>query len=243
MQLLVSVRDPQEAEAAVTGGADIVDAKDPDAGALGAVSPAILHAIVSAVGRRRPITAALGDADDERSVERRAETFVGAGVHAIKLGLAGVDDRRRAAALIGSAIRGAGRERVVAVAYADHERAGSLSPREVLAIAAAEGLAGILLDTADKHGPGLAALVPLPFLTDWVAAGRAEGLLVAIAGKLTAADIAAVQHTGADIAGVRGAACDGGRLGRIAVEQVRLLKGVVHVGRADSVEGRMRTDA
>jgi hypothetical protein len=27
------------------------------------------------------------------------------------------------------------------------------------------------------------------------------------------------------------------------VEQVRLLKGVVHVGRADSVEGWMRTDA
>ena len=38
MQLLVSVTDAIEAAAALDGGADIIDAKDPASGALGAVT-------------------------------------------------------------------------------------------------------------------------------------------------------------------------------------------------------------
>ena len=45
MRLLVSVRDAVEADAAVDGGAEIVDAKEPAAGSLGAVAPAVLAAI------------------------------------------------------------------------------------------------------------------------------------------------------------------------------------------------------
>ena len=44
-----------------------------------------------------------------------------------------------------------------------------------------------------------------------------------MAGKLTADDLGFVRNAGADIAGVRGAACEGGRTGRVTVEKVRLL--------------------
>ena len=44
MRLLVSVATPEEASAALAGGADVIDAKDPTF-ALGAVSLDILHAI------------------------------------------------------------------------------------------------------------------------------------------------------------------------------------------------------
>jgi len=47
--LLASVRSAAEAALAVTAGADIVDAKEPSAGALGRVDPAILRAIVREV--------------------------------------------------------------------------------------------------------------------------------------------------------------------------------------------------
>ena len=50
MRLLVSVSSAAEASAALAGGADVIDAKDPLAGALGAVSADVLreiHAIVA----------------------------------------------------------------------------------------------------------------------------------------------------------------------------------------------------
>ena len=62
MRLLVSVADAEDARAAVEGGADIVDAKDPAQGALGSVAPATLEAIVHAVDGARPVSAAVGDA-------------------------------------------------------------------------------------------------------------------------------------------------------------------------------------
>ena len=40
MQLLVSVRSAVEVAPALAGGADIIDAKEPDRGSLGAVSAA-----------------------------------------------------------------------------------------------------------------------------------------------------------------------------------------------------------
>jgi hypothetical protein len=47
---------------------------------------------------------------------------------------------------------------------------------------------------------------------------------VVLAGKLTADDLPFARDAGADIAGVRGAACDGGRTGRVAARKVRLLQ-------------------
>ena len=49
MQLLVSVRSAEDAMAALDGGADIIDTKEPRAGALGAVSMDALHDIHAAV--------------------------------------------------------------------------------------------------------------------------------------------------------------------------------------------------
>jgi uncharacterized protein (UPF0264 family) len=42
-------------------------------------------------------------------------------------------------------------------------------------------------------------------------------MVASVAGKLSLDDIDLVRDTGADIAGVRGAACVGGRLGRCVV--------------------------
>jgi (5-formylfuran-3-yl)methyl phosphate synthase len=242
VQLLVSVRDAQEAASAVAGEADIVDAKNPAAGPLGAVSLDVLRAIVGTVGGLRPVTAALGDAADEDTVEADAASFAQAGAALIKVGFAGIGNPARARALLASAARGAGAERVIAVAYADYRRAGSLSPLDVLSVADAVHVAGVLLDTADKQGPRLRHLVPAAALGEWVVAVRRVGLLAALAGRLVSEDIDDLRSAGADIVGVRGAACDGGRDGCVSAEKVRLLKGRVHVSRADPVEGWLRTD-
>jgi hypothetical protein len=74
MELLVSVSNAAEAQAAVDGGAGIIDAKDPFAGALGAVQPEVFSQICAAVDASRLVTAALGDAHD--GVEELAQDFV-----------------------------------------------------------------------------------------------------------------------------------------------------------------------
>src|SRR2546426_6346034 len=68
MQLLISVAGPAEARAALRGGADVIDAKDPRRGALGPVSVQRLAAIRAAVAGARPLSAPGGDAPSEDAV-------------------------------------------------------------------------------------------------------------------------------------------------------------------------------
>ena len=65
---------------AVDGGADVIDAKDPLNGALGAVSLGTLRQIHSVVAGRRVVTAALGDAGDEKSIEQLAFEYARVGI-------------------------------------------------------------------------------------------------------------------------------------------------------------------
>ena len=229
MRLLVSVVNHEEAAAALAGGADIIDAKDPARGPLGAVSIAVLRQISATVNDARPVTAALGDAADEGAVEREARAYAGAGATLVKVGLAGVAGVERATALLAATVRGAaagsgGRCGVVAVAYADAHCVASPAPGVVTEAAARVGAAGVLLDTADKEGPRLRDLLSPGALAAWVAKAHEARLLVALAGKLRAEDFGFVRDAGADIAGVRGAACVGGRSGRVTADRVRGLR-------------------
>jgi uncharacterized protein (UPF0264 family) len=228
MHLLISVSTAAEAIAALAGGADLIDAKDPRTGALGAVSRRAMHEILLAVGSGRPVTAALGDAWNETGVERRAATFAAAGVALVKVGFGWPGSAVRIGALTAAAVRGASAGnrtcKVVAVAYADRDGSGRLRPADFVEAAARAGAYGFLLDTANKSGPGLLDVVSRETLATWVAAARQSKLLVALAGRLTAADLADVRDAGADIAGVRGAACEGGRNGHVTAARVAWLR-------------------
>ncbi|SRR5579883_9559 len=250
MRVLVSVADADEARAAVAGGADVIDAKDPTRGALGAVGPAQLRGIVGAVAGLRPVSAALGEignghaagtvgdttddvrdpallgadtvdgAGDAALLGALAADAAAAGVAFVKVGLAG------ACSVAFRVPAGAGCALVVA-AYADL----AVPPADrALAVAAACGAWGVLLDTRRKDGPGLLRLWSPQRLRAWIDAAHRAGLTAAVAGSLGAADLPVVRALGADLAGVRGAACDGGRSGRISESRVRAL--------ADSVRGR-----
>jgi uncharacterized protein (UPF0264 family) len=226
MQLLVSVANADDARAALAGGADFVDAKDPSAGALGAVSLDELQRIAGAVAGERPATAALGDAIDESAIECLAQAYTAAGASLVKVGFNGVSEERCVGRLLAAAVRGARSSGagVIAVAYADADSDCAPSIDAIVRIAALTGARGVLLDTARKDGPGLRGLITVSRLASWVASAHAAGLLVALAGRLTADDLVFVRDAGADIAGVRGAACEKGRTSRVVAEKVRLLR-------------------
>ena len=68
-----------------------------------------------------------------------------------------------------------------------------------------------MVDTALKDGRGLFEWLSPDALAALVAKGQEAGLEMAFAGALRAEDLPAVRATGADIAGVRSAACRDGR--------------------------------
>jgi uncharacterized protein (UPF0264 family) len=229
MQLLVSVATAAEVPAALDGGADLIDAKNPATGSLGAVSLDELLAIWRSVAGARPVSAALGDAADSNAIERAARAAAIAGAAFVKLGFAGISGRRGVASLIRAAVNGANAGNgspcsVVAVAYADAESATTVTSMTLVEIAAQAGASGVLLDTLDKCGPGVCGITQPDALAAWVGLSHDHGLFAAVAGRLRAEDLPVVLECGADIAGVRGAACEGGRTGRITAERVRMLR-------------------
>ncbi|MCB1748089.1 MAG: hypothetical protein KDK06_12990 [Gammaproteobacteria bacterium] len=215
--VLASVTDVFEAELVVECGVDWVDVKDPAAGALGAASPAIIADIVRRVGGRCPVSATIGDTwSTPELIPARVAACAAAGVDYVK---AGLDARDVEPDTLDLLARAAASHALIVVCRAEVPP----TARDVAALAAS-GIAGIMLDTADKRGPGLTALHPHEVLAGFVAEARRAGLLCGLAGRLRLADVAALRPLGADYLGFRGALCDGGarirRVERAAVTAV-----------------------
>ena len=213
MKLLVSVVDADEARVAAASGADIVDVKNPVEGSLGAPAPAVIAAVCAAVGQ--PVSVAIGDMPNlPGTAALAAAGAASSGATFVKVGLWGVSTEDDAVALL-SAVRAAVPDAVVvAAAYADARRVphAPLAPELLPRVARAAGVEVCLVDTAIKDGRGLLEwLSPEPI----VAAAHDAGLEIALAGGLQAEDLPVVRDAGADIAGVRSAACVGGRSGAL----------------------------
>ena len=231
MQLLVSVRAAAEVEAALLGGADIVDAKEPSRGSMGVVSPAVLADILGQIPIDRPVSIALGDVTSPDGVLEALSGLPRSGRQAytyLKLGFAGVPSPERVRALVETARLHSRRHlplsRIVAVAYADAVPAGGADPLFICRAAATAGAAGLLIDTYVKDGRNLFTWIQPARLAALVARARAEGLLVAVAGGLGPEDLRNVIGAKPDIVGVRGAACIGGREGRLCSSRVQQLR-------------------
>lgn len=239
MRLLVSVRSAEEVGAAVDGGAEIIDAKEPGRGSLGAVDPAALAQIAGALPDGMPLSIALGDPatpvagaramDLLRVVARRPAKLY------VKIGFAGVIDPAAARSMLEATVVAARRAPlepgVIAVAYADHHLAGAVAPAVVMDAAARAGARGVLMDTWSKHGQSLFAWAAPSDVHGWLDAARGRGLLTALAGSLGLDQVALVSGLAPDVLGVRGAACEHGRAGMVSARLVRQLAAAIR--RAD----------
>ena len=67
--LLVSVRDAMEARAALHGGADLIDIKEPRAGSLGSAEVGTWREICEVVATAKPLSVALGELLDDAVCE------------------------------------------------------------------------------------------------------------------------------------------------------------------------------
>lgn len=230
-QLLVSVRSAEEAEAALAGGADVIDIKEPAHGPLGQADDAVLSDVVRYVAGRRPVSAALGELSDGAAPPETP------GLAFVKWGLArwaGREDWQ--ALLLAKAARLGGQgPRLVVAAYVDWENAAAPPLADVVSFALGWPGWVLLLDTYAKDGvaPGQAAQRHAATLFDWLtqreldrlcARCRDAGVRIAVAGSLGSEEVPAVCRARPDWLAVRTAACLGGRHGTVSAQRVRRLR-------------------
>jgi len=235
-RLLVSVRDSQEALAALDGGADLIDVKEPHRGALGAADADTIQSVVRVIAGRVPTSAALGelvDFADSAAESSTAQIRPLPSTNYAKVGLAGCDRyddwpqrwREVLAQLPAETNR-------VAVVYADWETCGAPEPFAVLRHAIASGCRAILVDTFDKSQGGLVELWTLAYLARYLTAIRSERLLAVVGGSLQVSTIPSVAALRPDYIAIRGAACRGDRTGQIDATLVGQLANLVATGAA-----------
>jgi uncharacterized protein (UPF0264 family) len=216
-RLLVSVRDSTEAEAALIGGADLIDIKEPRNGPMGRADDSVIESIVRTVAGRAPISAACGE------LELGAPPLPHGLVFA-KFGLAGWSgrdwisacDRVRATLQVGCGF--------VAVAYADWQMCATPTPEEIADAAIVHRFGAFLIDTHDKSGGTLLDHLSVAAMTTLTRRCQSAGIPVALAGSLGLEEIERLRAANPDWYAVRGAACDGGREGTIDSRLVRRLK-------------------
>jgi (5-formylfuran-3-yl)methyl phosphate synthase len=225
-ELLVSVKNATEARMALQAGCAVLDIKNPDRGALGRPEitevSRILHE-TSHLGWPGPVSLAWGELREAHHPDTLPVTWQR--LNYLKAGSAGIEslsDWLTAYDSLQRAWRSAGQTSAqgIAVLYADFPSAQSLplnSPRllrELVAALQDRDCAGLLIDTYDKQGPSLPALLKLHpdvaegvmFLEEQL---RASGRLIALAGRLTFADPLRMLQSGwqPDLFGVRSAVC------------------------------------
>ena len=217
-RLLVSVRNVEEARLALSGGADIIDIKEPKHGPLGAADPGVIQGVcesVRMVNSSVQLSAAMGEVAEEQTARPAFSGQAGPGY--LKSGLATLasgdwkntwrNSRERISRIYPAASW-------VAVAYADSERAGAPPVREVIDEAAASGIGTLLIDTFTKDDTGLTHWISSCELRELRTVTCKLGLKLALAGQVTGAVLPQILSAGQpDIIAVRGAVCEGGSRG------------------------------
>jgi uncharacterized protein (UPF0264 family) len=229
MYLMVSVISPGEVPIAITGGADILDVKNPAEGSLGAPDAQILQNVTALVPDSVQVSTAIGDMPNlPGTASLAALGAASCGVDYVKVGLYGPKNEAEAIYMLGAlrrAVRAFPSVKIIAAGYADAQRSGTLDPRLLPGIARQAGISGCLLDTYVKDGHNLFDFLAPEILQSLAMEAHAGGLLFALAGALQAEHLGLAQEVGADIVGVRTAACrDNQRSGPLDIDKIQLLR-------------------
>jgi uncharacterized protein (UPF0264 family) len=227
LKLLVSVRNAAEAEAALEGGADWIDLKEPACGPLGAVDASIAREVVACTAGRASVSAAAGELADWRDAAPQRLLDV-AGISYVKLGLAGYRGKawRHGWQAARDDVLSAGKE-LAAVIYVDKIAAACPDWLEIVQVAQSLSCGWVLMDTFDKVSGTLGSNLSHIEMRTVLAAIRGGDQRTVAAGRLNAESIAKLPLDLIDMIAVRGAACGGKREGKVRRECVAELRALL----------------
>jgi len=235
VSFLASVTCESEARLCAALGADIIDAKNPAAGALGALPGERVRAIRAAVPADVPVSATIGDPTGDADCAAHAARFMAsAGVDIVKVGFWPQDGQQQTVRRLGGLALG--RVRLVAVLLMDHARNRGLDLGLMGPLRDA-GFAGVMLDTADKRAGALPELLSGAALREFVNAAQGVGLFAGFAGSLCASHVPQLLAFAPDVLGFRGGLCrEGARNAAIDAQAVRAVRRAIPSNAESSVE-------
>ena len=224
VHLLVSVRDFGEAKIAMATGIDWLDVKDPSRGALGRPDLELALSIERLAYQKSPglrVSVALGESMDTTGKELREYASRFQSATSFKLAFSGTNPSKgtyetgkpspdESYELFLELAASLPRGMLIPVFYADWQEANAPGWDKVLELASKSSCNRILIDTFCKNGRSLLDYLNRDQLRGFVNLASSMGILVALAGSIRKQAIEELKTVGADVIGVRGAACRGG---------------------------------
>ena len=217
--MLASVNSLAEALLVLNAEVDIIDLKQPEQGALGALEVADVKKIVAEIAGRCPVSATIGDLPMQpelvfNAVKAMSET----GVDYIKIGFFPGDDWQgtvnKLAELTGQ------NHALIAVLFADTQ-----VDFAIIKLLKVAGFKGVMLDTMNKQSGALLQVMSMAKIVGFIAQVRKLELMCGLAGSLRLEDIPVLLPNKVDYLGFRGALCQAGnRVGQLNKQAVMQIK-------------------
>lgn len=222
--MLASVTSVDEAEIVLDAGVDIIDIKNPHAGALGALEINAVKKIVRKVNGKTLTSATIGDIKpDNPKLSAYISDMSDTDVDYVKVGLFD----KQASDYFVNTIRTAVNNdiKLVIVLFAeDYQGKESILPL------LESGIVGIMLDTREKKDRNLLNILDKNELSQFIGTAKEYKLLTGLAGSLRFKDIQTLLSIKPDYLGFRGALCAGNdRVKTIDLEQVKKIRNAVHL--------------
>ncbi len=221
--MLASVRNWEEAQIALNAHVDIIDLKQPNFGALGALEIETICDIVTKIDFRCPVSATIGDLPMQAdtifdAVQATAKT----GVDFVKIGFFPNGDWLSVIEKLRPLTT---KYQLIAVLFADEN-----PDIHFISVLKNNGFVGVMLDTMNKERGNLTQITPLDTIQTFVELAKKNSLICGLAGSLRAEDIAILLPLKANYLGFRGALCaDHIRIQTIDVKALQTIRQLLHV--------------
>ncbi len=206
-KLLISVRSAEEAVLAQKNGADFIDLKDPERGALGALDLAETASIIAALSGESVISATIGDLPmSPEEIDAAIARRLALNIDYLKVGFCPASMQAYESCLAVIQHDAEQGYKIIAVLFADLTYQHAL----MSAIKQAE-IACVMLDTSSKKGKTLLDYYSDEQLASFFKQMRTNDRLIGLAGSLQSSDVSRLKSYKPDYLGFRGGVCQAGQ--------------------------------
>lgn len=199
--MLASVANLQEANIVMQAGADIIDLKNPEQGALGAVDVGTARTIVNQVSRCQ-VSATVGDLPMQVDlIEQQVKRMASTGVDIIKIGVFDNELPETFLQLLNNFSKN--NISIVVVLFADRKPELDY----IFSCLGSTKILGVMLDTENKKSGRLTEVADSVYLQKFISMARSLNMMTGLAGSLLDEDIDGLLQLAPDYLGFRTALC------------------------------------
>lgn len=198
--ILASVKNLAEVELVLSANVDIIDLKQPELGALGALPVELVCEIVAKINGHYLVSATVGDLPmDAEIIFNAVSEMAKTGVNFVKIGFFPAQNWQTIIQKLATITENT---RLIAVLFADTQPDFAMISELKKA-----NFTGVMLDTMDKQKGSLIDVMVIEKISEFVKLAKENNLICGLAGSLREKNIEQLLSLNADYLGFRGALC------------------------------------